>query len=67
MNTAPAVLVTRDGNLATLTLNRPEKRNALSLDVMEAITVALHDIARSDADGVIIAANGPVFSAGHNF
>ncbi|MFM8531320.1 MAG: enoyl-CoA hydratase-related protein [Ilumatobacteraceae bacterium] len=67
MTTSPAVLVTRDGNLATLTLNRPEKRNALSLDVMEAITAALHDIAHSDADGVIIAANGPVFSAGHNF
>jgi len=67
MTTSPAVLVTRQGAIATLTLNRPEKRNALSLDVMLEITTALQAIAASDADGVIIAANGPVFSAGHNF
>jgi enoyl-CoA hydratase/carnithine racemase len=67
MTTSPAVIVTRDGSIATLTLNRPEKRNALSLEVMLEITAALHDIAASDADGLIIAANGPVFSAGHNF
>jgi len=65
--TRPAVVVTRRDAIATLTLDRPEKRNALSLDVMLEITAALHDIAASDADGVIIAANGPVFSAGHNF
>ena len=63
----PAVVVTRRDAIATLTLDRPEKRNALSLDVMLEITAALREIAASDADGVIIAANGPVFSAGHNF
>lgn len=63
----PAVVVTREGAIATLTLDRPEKRNALSLEVMLEITSALRSIAASDADGVIIAANGPVFSAGHNF
>jgi enoyl-CoA hydratase/carnithine racemase len=61
------LLVEHDGPFATLTLNRPEKRNALALDVMQEIIVALHDLADSDAIGVVLAANGPVFSAGHNF
>lgn len=61
------VTVTNDGRFATLTLNRPDKRNALSLEVMQEVTFALRDIAESGADGVILAANGPVFSAGHNF
>lgn len=57
---------TADG-ITTVTLNRPEKRNALALDVMQELTAALQAIAASDARGVILAANGPVFSAGHNF
>jgi enoyl-CoA hydratase/carnithine racemase len=61
------VLVIADGPITTITLNRPEKRNALSLQVMLELTQALHDVASSDANGVILAANGPVFSAGHNF
>ena len=61
------VLVHRDGPFVTVTLNRPEKRNALALDVMLELTAVLNDIAASDATGVILAANGPVFSAGHNF
>lgn len=56
----------RDG-IATVTLDRPEKRNALSLDVMGELTRALREVGDSDAVGVILAANGPVFSAGHNF
>ena len=61
------VLVHRDGPFVTVTLNRPEKRNALALDVMLELTAVLNDIAASDATGVILAANGPVFSAGHDF
>src|SRR5574343_1415056 len=58
---------TADG-IATVTLNRPEKRNALALDVMQELTQALQSLAASSATrGVILAANGPVFSAGHNF
>jgi enoyl-CoA hydratase/carnithine racemase len=67
MNDFQNIVVTRDGAIATLTLNRPDKRNSLSLETMIEITRALQDIGISDADGVIIAANGPVFSAGHNF
>ena len=53
--------------IATITLNRPDKRNALAMNVMLELTAALHEVAQSEAVGVILAANGPVFSAGHNF
>lgn len=61
------LLLATDGAITTITLNRPEKRNALAMNVMLELTQALHQVARSDALGVILAANGPVFSAGHNF
>ena len=61
------LLVAADGPIATVTLNRPDKRNALALDVMLELTQALRAISATDARGVILAANGPVFSAGHNF
>ncbi len=59
--------VVRNGDVITITLDHPAKRNALALDVMTELTVALREAGRTDALGVIIAANGPVFSAGHNF
>jgi enoyl-CoA hydratase/carnithine racemase len=61
------VLVERDGDITTITLNRPEKRNALALEVMVELTATLREVGASDTRGVIIAAVGPVFSAGHNF
>src|SRR6266550_405170 len=61
------LLVKQDGDIVTITLNRPEKRNALALDVMRELTAAFADVGRSAARGVVLAANGPVFSAGHNF
>lgn len=61
------LLVDRQGPIVTVTLNRPEQRNALSLPLMLELTEVLQQIASSDARGVILAANGPVFSAGHHF
>ena len=61
------ISVSRSGSVATVTLDNAAKRNALALDVMLEVTDALKEIARSDALGVILAADGPVFSAGHNF
>jgi enoyl-CoA hydratase/carnithine racemase len=53
--------------IATLTLDRPDKRNALSLELMERITCELGELSqRSDVSVVILAANGPVFSSGHD-
>lgn len=57
----------RDGDVATITLTRPERRNVLALEVLEALTGAFADVGRSDARGVVLAAEGPVFSAGHDF
>jgi enoyl-CoA hydratase/carnithine racemase len=61
------LLLTTDGPITTVTLNRADKRNALALNVMRELTLALRAIAATEARGVILAANGPVFSAGHNF
>ena len=61
------VRIERQGSIVTITLDRPEKRNALALDVMLELTAALRDAGESDALGVVVAASGPVFSAWHNF
>ena len=61
------LLVDREGHIVTVKLNRPEQRNALSLPLMLELTEVLQQIGNSDARGVILAANGPVFSAGHHF
>jgi enoyl-CoA hydratase/carnithine racemase len=53
--------------IATVTMNRPERRNALSLEHMEELTAALRTIGASNARAVILAGNGPVFSSGHDF
>lgn len=58
------LLVTSDGLVARVTLNRPERRNALSLSLMRELTAALRSVA--EARVVIIAAAGPVFSSGHD-
>jgi enoyl-CoA hydratase/carnithine racemase len=59
--------VTRDGSTATVTLDNPDKRNALAYDLMVELTETLREIADTDALAVVLAANGPVFSAGHDF
>lgn len=61
------VRVQRSGDTVTVTLANPAKRNSLSLDVLRALTDAFREAGDSDATGVILAAEGPVFSAGHNF
>jgi enoyl-CoA hydratase/carnithine racemase len=61
------ILVTRPGDFATVTMNRPQRRNALSLEHMRELIMAFRDIGDSDALGIILAGNGPVFCAGHDF
>ena len=63
----PHLHLSSAGPITTITLNHPEKRNALALNLMLELTQALNEVAKSEALGVILAANGPVFSAGHNF
>jgi enoyl-CoA hydratase/carnithine racemase len=61
------ILVERDGDFVTITMNLPERRNALSLVHMRELTDAFKRAGDSDALGVFLAANGAVFSAGHDF
>jgi enoyl-CoA hydratase/carnithine racemase len=61
------ILVERSGDFATVTMNRPQKRNSLSQDHMRELIQAFSEVGDSDALGIVLAGNGPVFSAGHDF
>jgi enoyl-CoA hydratase/carnithine racemase len=61
------ITVGRDGGTGRLTLNRPSRRNALSLALMQEAIAALRELSADPACRVIvIAGNGPAFSAGHD-
>lgn len=63
---APSLLSELESGVLRLTLNNPRRRNALSEAMIDALHQGL-DAARSESVRVIIlAANGPVFSAGHD-
>jgi enoyl-CoA hydratase/carnithine racemase len=63
----PVLLRENIGSIAVLTLNRPAARNSLSEGLIAELHAALNEI-RDDKSvrGVVIAANGPAFSAGHD-
>jgi enoyl-CoA hydratase/carnithine racemase len=56
-----------EGDFAVLTMRRPDRRNALSEDHLREILHALRAIGDGKARGAILAAEGPVFCAGHDF
>jgi enoyl-CoA hydratase/carnithine racemase len=57
----------REGTLAVVTLNRPNRRNALSLDLMDELIDCLSAIGRDrEIHAVILAAAGSVFCSGHD-
>ncbi len=56
-----------DGDFATITMNNPKRRNALSLKHMLELTDAFRRVGESEVRGVTLAANGPAFCAGHDF
>src|SRR3954452_665779 len=61
------VSVESEGDFARVTMNAPERRNALSLEHMRQLLAAVRDVGASDARGLLLAAEGPVFCAGHDF
>ena len=67
VQTSTGLDVSRKGDVIRLTLDRPERRNALSESLLEALGGALADIA-TDASVrvVVLAAWGPVFCSGHD-
>ncbi len=61
------VLLEADGPVGWLTLNRPEKRNALSVEVMKALQTHLAVLAKDEnIRVVVIRGNGAAFCAGHD-
>ena len=54
-----------DGRVATVTLARPEKRNALSLDMLQHLIKTLEAVP-FEAGVVVLTAEGNAFSAGHD-
>lgn len=53
-----------DRNLATITLNRPEKRNAISFELIDDLLRALDEVAKSDAIVLILTGAGKAFCSG---
>ncbi len=61
------ILYEGDGVVALVTMNRPKKRNALSLDHMQELISCFKTIGEArEAQVVILRANGPAFCAGHD-
>lgn len=59
--------VTHDGAAARIVLDRPDKRNALSLELIEEMVVALGELSAQDqVRAIVIEGAGPAFSAGHD-
>ena len=61
------ILVERSGDFATVTMNRPGRRNALSQAHMRELIRAFSGLGDSDALGIVLAGHGPVFCSGHDF
>jgi methylglutaconyl-CoA hydratase len=58
------ILAETSNGVRTLTLNRPEKRNALSPELIEELTGALHDAAECSCGVVILTGAGAAFCSG---
>jgi enoyl-CoA hydratase/carnithine racemase len=61
------VLVDQSGGVLTLTLNRPEKKNALTAEMYAALGRAIHDAGQDgDVRCIVLQANGDSFTAGND-
>ena len=67
LQTNAELKVDRDGEIAVITMNRPEKRNALSLAMMRELDGALAAVAQDPGvRAVVLRGEGPAFCAGHD-
>jgi enoyl-CoA hydratase/carnithine racemase len=63
----PTLTVETTGAVARITLDRPERRNALSLAAMRDLLAELRRVGNNEGIAVVVIAGaGPVFSAGHD-
>src|SRR5205809_1051561 len=61
------ILFDREGSTALVTLDRPERRNALSLEMLRELTECFRQIGQDPGlRAAILRAKGPAFSAGHD-
>lgn len=65
--TKNVIKVRIDGEIAYLTLNRPEKRNAINNEVLHALPEVLAEVDRREVRAIVISGEGAVFSAGIDF
>jgi len=61
------VAITHEDEFTVVTMRRPERRNALSEAHLRELLHAFREIGESQARGALLAAEGPVFCAGHDF
>src|SRR6201990_1747066 len=61
------VRLEREGEFARVTMDIPQRRNALSIEHMGQLLAAVREGGASDARGLLLAGEGPVFCAGHDF
>lgn len=59
-----AIQLTLQPSFATITLNRPEKRNAISYELIAELLAALDEVAASDSRVLVITGAGPAFCSG---
>jgi enoyl-CoA hydratase/carnithine racemase len=63
----PPILPARSGHVLTVTMNRPDTRNALSEHMMRLLQLTLDEAVEDESVRVIVlAAKGPAFSSGHD-
>ncbi len=67
LQTHTEIKIDRDGEIALIAMNRPEKRNALSLQMMRELDAALAILAQdSGVRAIVLRGEGPAFCAGHD-
>jgi enoyl-CoA hydratase/carnithine racemase len=64
---APLLIERPQAHVAVLTMNRPAARNSLSVAMIDALHLAITELAhKANVSAIVLAAKGPVFSAGHD-
>src|SRR5579862_2242950 len=58
------IQIAYEGGVATITLNRPEKRNAISFELIDDLLRALEEVSKSDAIVLILTGAGKAFCSG---
>jgi len=67
MKTYEHLMVETDATIAIMTMNRPDRRNALSVALMEELMNSFQALSQNpEIRAIILAATGPAFSAGHD-